>query len=199
MSAILTTEQINTLMTHVMRNPSLRQALLDNPHAAVQSQLGVDVPSGKTLYVVEASPDRPTIVIPMRPADWSETLSAADVAEKIGGDLSTLDDQSRKMAQMQARLIGRAWQNDAFKQRLLSDAHSTISQELGVTLPADFNVQFLSNDAEHQYMVLPPVVDAQLLTDEQLEQVAGGEVLGAVVATCFVTMGGTIAWMATSW
>jgi len=51
MSDIITPEQAHTLIASAIRDAAFRQSLLANPHAAVQHQLGVEVPSGKTLHV----------------------------------------------------------------------------------------------------------------------------------------------------
>jgi len=40
-------------------------------------------------------------------------------------------------------------------------------------------VQVVAEDAQTQYLVLPPSLDDIELSDEQLEQAAGGEVIGS--------------------
>ena len=58
-----------------------------------------------------------------------------------------------------------------------------IEREFGAGLPAEVAVQVVAEDAHTQYLVLPPALEDLELSDEQLEQVAGGEM---VVATTFM-------------
>lgn len=46
----------------------------------------------------------------------------------------------------------------------------------------------VAEDAHTQYLVLPPVLSEMELSDEQLEQVAGGEVVMAVVSVAAITV-----------
>jgi hypothetical protein len=96
------------------------------------------------------------------------------VANRLALDLNALDDKGRKTVEMQTQLIAKAWQDESFKQRLLDDPKGVVSQELDVDLPDDFTLQCFANDANHQYLVLPPALEVSELTDEQLESIAGG-------------------------
>jgi len=74
--------------------------------------------------------------------------------------------------QAEARLIARAWQDEAFKQQLVQNPKAAIQQELGVQLPADLEVQVLEESPTRVYLRLP--VNRTELSDEQLESAAGG-------------------------
>lgn len=208
MTAILTHDQVQRLIRDVMQDPTFRQTLLTQPHDAVREHLGVSVPVGKTLHVVQDNPQTLSIIIPQRPADWSDDLSAEAVAERLLADLPhEMDAKVRKLAETQAQLVAKAWQDEAFKQRLLRDPKGAVGQELGVGLPAEITLQAYVEDADHQYLILPPAMEDLELTDEQLERVAGGEVVsvmaaeGSVVATAVsVTMVATVlVSLKTSW
>lgn len=53
-----------------------------------------------------------------------------------------------------SQVISRAWQDPAFKQKLLSDPHSALAEE-GIQVPAGTNVQVHENTANTTHLVLP--------------------------------------------
>jgi hypothetical protein len=188
MSPILTPEQINTLVAMAMRDSTLKQELLDNPHAAVHTHLGVEVPPTKTLRVIQAETQTLTLVIPPRPADWPSDLSVEDATARLLSELPALDDKARKATEFQMQLTARAWRDEPFKHRLLHDAKAAVVQELAVTLPDELNVAVFIADDDHQYVVLPSAaVGGMELSDEQLEAVAGGEAL-LIAASVSITV-----------
>jgi hypothetical protein len=173
MSTILTPQQVNTLVERAMRDSALKQALLDHPHAAVQSQLGVEVPAGKTLRVIQAPAQTVTVVIPSRPADWPDNLSVEAATARLRGDLAAQEGKAQRTNEVWSQLTARAWQDAAFTQRLIQDPKAAVSQELAVSLPNDFSLQVFIDDPDQQHLILPSV-EGEELSDEQLERVAGG-------------------------
>jgi hypothetical protein len=57
---------------------------------------------------------------------------------------------------MERRLVERSLQDDAFRQRLLSDPKGAIEEELETRLPQEVQVQAVEESAETIYLVLPP-------------------------------------------
>ncbi len=53
-----------------------------------------------------------------------------------------------------AQIISKAWQDPAFKQKLLSDPHSALA-EAGVQVPAGTNIQVHENTPTTTHLVLP--------------------------------------------
>ena len=70
------------------------------------------------------------------------------------------------------KLVAKAWSDDAFKAKLLSDPVAAFA-EAGVPIPAGKTVKVVENTEVNLYLVLPPAPEEEL-TEEALEQVAGG-------------------------
>ena len=78
--------------------------------------------------------------------------------------------------QLEAQLIDRAMQDDAFRQELVRNPRGVFARELSVRIPEHITVQVLEESPTTVYLVLPPLV-AQAgaeLADAELEEVAGG-------------------------
>ena len=69
------------------------------------------------------------------------------------------------------QVVAKAWQDEAFKQRLLNDPHGVLLEH-GVQVPAGAQVRVVENTDEAHHLVLPqPPRD---LSIEQLDAIAGG-------------------------
>ena len=87
--------------------------------------------------------------------------------------------------ELETQIIAKAWQDEAFKQELLSNPKAVFSRELGQNLSDDFEIRVVEENPTTIYMVLPMkpgVATGEELSEEQLEVVAGGLSLGAIVA-----------------
>src|SRR5262249_3465416 len=73
---------------------------------------------------------------------------------------------------LEARLIARAWQEEAFKQQLLADPRAAIAAETGGSVPPGLEIRVVEETATVRYLVLP--LDSTQLSDEQLDLAAGG-------------------------
>ena len=58
-----------------------------------------------------------------------------------------------------------------FRQQLIADPKSTISEELGITIPDSMNIQVHESDMQTVHLALPP--DPHI-TEEQLEAISAG-------------------------
>ena len=79
-------------------------------------------------------------------------------------------------AAMQAaygKIIAKAWTDEAFKKRLLSDPAAVLKEE-GVEVSAGVTVKVVENTADTVHVVLPPRPQEGELSDEDLEAVAAG-------------------------
>jgi hypothetical protein len=86
-------------------------------------------------------------------------------------------------AEVEARIIVKAWKDEAFKQELLRNPKAVLQRELGrelgvvVRLPDDVDVRVLESPPRTLYLVLPSAPAAEIrseLSEEQLEAVAAG-------------------------
>jgi len=76
-------------------------------------------------------------------------------------------------AEMYSKVVAKAWSDESFKQRLIADP-MTVLTEMGLTVPAAAKLVVHENtqDAVHVVLPLPPV--EQELSEAELEKYAGG-------------------------
>lgn len=88
-----------------------------------------------------------------------------------------IDNNFDNLKDLEAQLIERAWQDEAFRQALLSNPKAVIEAEFGQKLPEDLQIKVLEETPNLMYLVLPMNPDQltdQDLSDEELDLVAGG-------------------------
>ncbi len=145
---------------------AFRQVLLSNPKEAIASELGISIPPGTTVQVLEEKANSRTVVIP-REAIGPEKLE--QVKSQWG------EGEPYQIASLLARAQGEA----KFKQFLLSSPKQAISKALGTELPQDLEITMVSSQLDTEYIILPakPEGDLEELSDEELMAVAGGSEL----------------------
>ena len=74
------------------------------------------------------------------------------------------------VSEMTAQIRDRATEDEDFRVRLIEDPKSVISEEFGIFIPEDFNIQVHEDSATTAHFILPP---SPRLTEEDLAQVAG--------------------------
>ena len=176
----LTTEQRQQLITKAMKDKAFRVTLLRDARAAIAQELQMTIPPEVTLHVLALGAHEVCLVLPPYPADWPVGLSAEALEQRLSEGTGQREAAQQTVVRGQARLIAKAWHDPHFKQALLQDPRAVIEQEFGTPLPAEVTMRVVAEDAHNQYLVLPPTLEEMELTDEQLEQVAGGEVLGTI-------------------
>jgi hypothetical protein len=78
----------------------------------------------------------------------------------------------------EAEIIAKAWEDKAFKARLLKDPRSVVEELSGEKLPQEMKVSVFEENATSVCLVLPRSPDEEL-SEADLEKVAGGVKLGA--------------------
>jgi len=92
------------------------------------------------------------------------------------------EEQARKMTEEQAKKMGRltakAWGDENFKKKLLSDPAATLKAEgVDLKLPAAVSLRAVENTEKVFHVIIP--ARPTDLSDDELEKVAGG-VIGCV-------------------
>ena len=82
--------------------------------------------------------------------------------------------QTRK--DIEARIIAKAWKDEAYKQKLISNPKAVFEQEFNIQFPAEIKVEVKEENLTSLYFVLPirPEIAGQEISDEQLAAIAGG-------------------------
>ena len=70
-----------------------------------------------------------------------------------------------------SQVVAKAWQDDSFKQRLLSDP-ATVLAESGLTVPDGIEIKVLENTDTTRHFIMP--TPNRELSADQLDHVAGG-------------------------
>jgi hypothetical protein len=84
------------------------------------------------------------------------------------------ESEMSKYAETQFNLVARAWSDPAFKAQLLADPSATLAA-VGSPVPSGIRVKVVENTDQLVHLILPPrPADADLLSEEALETVAGG-------------------------
>lgn len=99
-------------------------------------------------------------------------------------------------------MMTKAKEDPAFRQLCLDNPGAAIKEVSGMDLPDGFKLNVIENEGASLTVVLPDLVSPQELSEEQLEDVAGGggcligtcggtQVCGAISSYCLFTCGGS--------
>src|SRR5262245_36680786 len=86
--------------------------------------------------------------------------------------------QMQEYAKQWGQLVARAWSDEAFKARLLTEPGQALA-EAGIAVPAGYAIQVHENSENVVHLTLP-AKPSEELSDEQLDAVAGGATGGSV-------------------
>lgn len=98
-------------------------------------------------------------------------------------------------AKQYGQVVAKAWADDGYKARFLAEP-AAVLQEEGVVVPPGVELRAVENTDSVLYLTLPPKPSDEL-SDEQLNQVAGGSTGGTAgtlvtissICSCFSTLG----------
>ena len=101
------------------------------------------------------------------------------------------------------KVVNKAWDDAQFKSELVANPKAAIESATGLKVPESVNIVVNDQtDGDTVYLNIPakPDYESMELTDEQLEQVAGGEFVVTILATILsgVTAAGTFTTAAVS-
>ena len=73
--------------------------------------------------------------------------------------------------EMLQQIVDKSILNEQFRQQLLSDPKTAISEELGIAIPESMTIKVHESDMQTVHLALPPDPN---ITEEQLEAVSAG-------------------------
>ena len=151
--------KIEQLVTHALEDEAFKQELVSHPNTVIEQETGEKLPEGVEIRVVQETSNTRYLLLPSHSDVTPEKLE--QLRQGAAGDFSSL--------------IVRAIEDEVFKQELISDPNGVIERELGIQLPSGGQIRVLAQDANVEYLVLPPqpAPDGEL-SEEELEAVAGG-------------------------
>jgi hypothetical protein len=76
--------------------------------------------------------------------------------------------------EIESQIAVKSLENSEFRQQLIANPKAMLLQELGQEIPDDISVEVLEETEKKIYLVIPPAVVSEELSEEQLEAVAGG-------------------------
>ncbi|MCF4965704.1 NHLP leader peptide family RiPP precursor [Nostoc sp. CMAA1605] len=92
----------------------------------------------------------------------------------------TINSESSNTESLEERMVAKAVENSAYRQRLLSNPKAVLEEELGSELPQDVSFEVLQQSPQQIYLVLPIDIDEiirdGMLSHEELETIAGGSI-----------------------
>ena len=100
--------------------------------------------------------------------------------------METNQEQLTAYAKQYGQVVAKAWADEDFKQRLLANPAATLQAE-GIAVPQGVELRAVENTDKVLYFMLPPKPSAEL-SDEQLDQVAGGGATDGTVSTFTTTI-----------
>ena len=75
-------------------------------------------------------------------------------------------------AEMKTRILTRASEDGDFRARLIADPKGTVTAEIGIAIPEEFDIAVHEDSATTAHLVLPP---SPVLTEAELEMVSGAK------------------------
>ncbi len=141
---------VQEALDRIWSDEGLKSRLLSNPKPVLR-EFGLQIPDGVSVQVHENTPTLINAVLPVKPSK-PVVLDAADPI---------------------SRIVEQAWQDAAFKAKLLSDPKEAAAQS-GLRLPDSVSLKVWENSATVEHMVLPLNPAESELSDTDLEAVAGG-------------------------
>lgn len=170
-----------------LEDEGFRQSLENNAQSAITERFG---DHGLKVNVFFEKEGELPVLIPTRSQQLEEGL--ASVVEELG-------DRAPTRGEFEALIIHKAWNDKAFAKGLEQDARGAIEKALGeynASLPGDVQVTLYQEKAGECTVVVPMTQDLSELSEEELESVAGGEVVsigGVVVGAIVGSVAGAIA------
>ena len=82
-----------------------------------------------------------------------------------------MGEKTTTVSALRRQLIDKATEDNEFRSQLIADPKAAIEAEIGMTVPAEFNIEVHEETATTSHLILPPSAE---LGEADLVQVAGG-------------------------
>jgi hypothetical protein len=148
-------QDVTQIVTRASADPAFGTELEKNPRA-VFDRAGIALPAGLAIHVFRNDAKTFHAVLPM--PEQGQVL-----------------DFVRKANPLAAKVYERAWQDGAFKKRLMTQPRQAFVEATGVTPPASFRLIAHEDTPQVLNVVIPYTSAAGELSDADLENVAGGK------------------------
>jgi hypothetical protein len=87
--------------------------------------------------------------------------------------------------ELRDQILSRAASDEAFRELLKSDPQSAVKEVTGVDIPSGTKIVVVEDTADEIHLVLPPQGAGSKMSDQELEQVAGGFAGPASGTACY--------------
>jgi hypothetical protein len=154
-------ESYAQMLATALEDPTFKQRLVADPSAVLRERC-LPVPGGQAVKVVENTADTVYLVVPAKPDTERSGEPLIRVAEAQQGSMAQL-----------ARVLINASHDEAFKKRLMVNPATTLGEH-GISAPDGKTIRVVENTNDTVHLVLPAKPTQAELSDEQLDQVAGG-------------------------
>jgi hypothetical protein len=148
-------QDVTGLIARASTDAAIRTDLIKNPRAAL-GRVGLAIPDGVAINVLQNDASTFHAILPQA---GNEQMMA----------------YARAVNPTAAKVYERAWQDAAFKQRLLTSPRQAFVEATGITPPTSLRLIAHEDTPQQMNIVIPYVAPSGELSDADLEQVAGGK------------------------
>ncbi len=140
------------------QDPAFLNQLLNDPKTTLQTFLGLSIPNGITLKVIQETPDTYMLILP-----WAGVPEATPVVDSLNvGSWPSLFNQTPRQ-DVEKLIIRKSQQDPAFLRLLIREPKITLEAFLGSSFPDQVTVDVFQEIGDHYRLVLPligaPVAD----------------------------------------
>lgn len=162
------------LARRAWRSPEARQELLQRPRELLRREVGLEFDRDVTVRVIEDTPGTFTFVLPRRPSQeelWYRY-------EQISGwwmlahafwwwaKRARVPDADSFLPGLEVQIIGRSWNDPAWRSELAGDVKATLAKETGLRFPADLRMEVVEDSDSEVHLTLPRQPEAEGLVED---------------------------------
>jgi len=135
------------LIDRAWKDPEFQQRLLSNPHQTLEVALNAKIPKNIDYQVLKDTVNHFHLILPYLANDVN-----ADQRQAIYQQAASSYEPSWQAELV--RLFSKA-ENPEFRQKLLDNPKTMLSEFLGLALPDEIKITLLENTPQQRYLILP--------------------------------------------